>query len=308
MEQLSLVSVIIPTYSRPDNIVRAIDSVLAQTYKNIEIIVVDDNGLGTPYQVETKRRLGDYIIQGKIIYLTHEVNKNGSAARNTGFRASHGEYVNFLDDDDIFLPDKIERQVLTLSENKDAGATYCNIKMLLKKSLSREPKVVVTHNSKNGNLLKEYLTDQCKFNTSSILFRRSVVSQLNGFDESWNRHQDFELMVRFFRNNTIVCTTGEPLQIYDLFIDTKKRHNCSAQYALENRFLQSFEEDLKLIGAYKDVSYFLWMDCFVNSILASDKEIRKKSYKRLCENRIFYLGDTIRIIKAIFKSFFLKKV
>ena len=88
-----LVSIVIPTYARPTNLIRAIESVLAQTYAPIEIIVVDDNGVNTPFQKETENLLSSYIFDGKITYLKHEVNRNGSAARNTGTRASHGEII-----------------------------------------------------------------------------------------------------------------------------------------------------------------------------------------------------------------------
>ena len=96
-----LVSVIIPTYKRSKSLNRAIDSVLSQTYPNIEIIVVDDNGKGSKYQIETEKSLENYIKTDKIKYITHDVNRNGSAARNTGFKHSMGEYINFLDDGDL---------------------------------------------------------------------------------------------------------------------------------------------------------------------------------------------------------------
>ena len=92
-----LVSVIIPTYKRSDYLLQTIESVLSQTYPSIEIIIVDDNGLGNKFQVETQKKLQKYIVERKIIYIPHEVNKNGAAARNTGFRASKGEYINFLE-------------------------------------------------------------------------------------------------------------------------------------------------------------------------------------------------------------------
>ena len=98
-----LVSVIIPTYSRPDFISRAIESVLNQTYKPIEIIVVDDNGRGTNNQILTEQVLTNFIRSNQIKYIVHEKNKNGSAARNTGAASSHGEYITFLDDDDVLL-------------------------------------------------------------------------------------------------------------------------------------------------------------------------------------------------------------
>ena len=118
----SLVSIVIPTFARPDNLVRAIESVLNQTYKPIEIIVVDDNGRGTLYQVETENVLKPYIYKNQIKYLTHEINKNGSAARNTGFRVSKGDYVCYLDDDDVFAPTKIEKQVARLEKDKEFDA------------------------------------------------------------------------------------------------------------------------------------------------------------------------------------------
>ena len=80
------VSVIIPTYKRSKYLIRAINSILNQTYKNVEIIVVDDNGKNTPDQIETEKELQKYINNKHIIYSVHEKNKNGAAARNTGVK------------------------------------------------------------------------------------------------------------------------------------------------------------------------------------------------------------------------------
>lgn len=193
-----LVSIIIPTYSRPDNLCRAIDSVLAQTYHPIEIIVVDDNGLGTAFQRETEQKLDKYIKEEKIIYLKHEVNKNGSAARNTGFYASNGEYVGFLDDDDIFVPTKIEKQVARLTETIGLyDACYCNLQVCGIK------RIHYIHSEKEGNLCYDLLLGKVRFNSSTLLFRRQALIDINGWDERFVRHQDWELMVRFFRKHSI---------------------------------------------------------------------------------------------------------
>ena len=79
---------------------------LNQTYDNIEVIVVDDNGQGTEHQLLTEKAMEKYADNPKVQYIPHKVNKNGSCARNTGIRASKGEFLGFLDDDDVFLPEK----------------------------------------------------------------------------------------------------------------------------------------------------------------------------------------------------------
>ena len=99
-----LVSVIIPTYGGGEYLKRCIESVLAQTYPNIEVVVVDDNGLGTPNQLLTQKVMQEFKDDTRVKYVCHEINKNGSAARNTGFRNSKGEYICLLDDDDEWLP------------------------------------------------------------------------------------------------------------------------------------------------------------------------------------------------------------
>lgn len=108
---LPLVSVVIPTFNRPQYLQRCIESIKNQTYKNIEIIVVDDNNPNTLERRETEKVLSLYKNNSNIIYLKHERNKNGSAARNTGWKFSKGEYITFVDDDDIIYSDKIQKQV-----------------------------------------------------------------------------------------------------------------------------------------------------------------------------------------------------
>lgn len=97
------VSVIIPTYGRPDNLKRAIDSVIEQTYKNIEIIVIDDNGINSKKGHETSTLVRHY---PHIIYIKLEKNSGGGMARNKGIERASGDYITFLDDDDYYYPEK----------------------------------------------------------------------------------------------------------------------------------------------------------------------------------------------------------
>jgi glycosyltransferase involved in cell wall biosynthesis len=103
------VSVIIPTYNRANYICEAIDSILAQTYADYEIIVVDDGSTDG-----TRQALQRWIDDGTICYYYQE-NRGESAARNHGIRKARGQYIAFLDSDDLFLPTKFEKQVACLS-------------------------------------------------------------------------------------------------------------------------------------------------------------------------------------------------
>ena len=110
----SLVSVIIPTYNGSNTILRAINSVLNQTYSNLELIIVDDCSKDNTFEVVKN------VKDKRVKVLRHKKNRGGSAARNTGIKEAKGEYIAFLDDDDEWLSEKVEKQVEYL-KNKESS-------------------------------------------------------------------------------------------------------------------------------------------------------------------------------------------
>ena len=131
------VSVIIPTYNRNKLVLDAIDSVLEQTFQNFEIIIVDDGSTDN-----TKTHIDSYQKKDTRIKYIFQENQGVSIARNTGLEAAQGEYIAFLDSDDRFLIDKLERQVFILENHHDIGLIYS--KILVENTITKEP-VSYTH-------------------------------------------------------------------------------------------------------------------------------------------------------------------
>ena len=201
-----LISIIIPTYGGPNLLSRALDSILNQTLKEWEVLVVDDNGKGLPNQLLTENAIKPYLLDERIHYLVHEVNKNGSAARNTGFRQSLGKYIALFDDDDEYLPIFLQSQMLCLEkQNPDCGMVYCSYEQYFEGEKQR-----TVHALKKGWLLYDTLMHSFEIPTSSWLIKREVFSELGGFDESFYRHQDWEFLNRLaakyqIQANDTVC-------------------------------------------------------------------------------------------------------
>lgn len=299
-----LVSVIIPTFKRSDFLLKTIDSVFKQTYSPIEIIVVDDNGFGSESQKETQYKLQNLIDDNKIIYIPHEVNKNGSAARNTGFRVSKGEYVNFLDDDDVLMPEKIERQVKFLeTQSSEIGATYCNSRLVFRTRFTGRVKTINTNYVAEGNLIKEYLENEIHFNTSSLLFRRSVIEELNGFDESYKRHQDYELLLRYFRKWKIKCTSGPSLLLFDMLKDRGNVPNLDNLMAVKNKFLEQFKQDLTNWGLWNEINHNWWLICGIQAIDSKRFSLGKKLLIKALQFKKYNCHEYIAILKAFLRTF-----
>src|SRR5690554_5294753 len=115
----SKVSVIIPTFRRADSLKKAIQSVINQSYNNIEIIIVDDNDGDDFFRAATKKTVKDSFMEFPLIYIEHLHNKGLPTARNTGINVANGEYIAFLDDDDEWLPQKLEKQLALFSSLSD---------------------------------------------------------------------------------------------------------------------------------------------------------------------------------------------
>lgn len=199
-----IVSVIIPTYKDDGSLTRAIESVLTQDFQSFEVIVVDDNDPSSDYRVKTENLMKRYCNDKKVIYIRHEKNKNGSAARNTGFKKSKGKYICLLDDDDVFLKNKIRKQVEYMDEHPEYGACYTWRKESM---LGNE---IIVKTSITGDMSQVLLLLEATPYTSALMLRRECYEALNGFDESYYRHQDFEFMLRFFEKFKI-GVVEEPL-------------------------------------------------------------------------------------------------
>lgn len=207
------VSVIIPTYGRSEYLIRAVESVLNQTYDDIEIIIVDDNGTDTLNQIKTESKIKDYIAENdRIKYIKHKNNMNGSVARNTGIKQATGEYICFLDDDDEFLNRKTELQ-LEFLESK--GPTWVACFTGHNRVFVEKDRVVPYTTEKQGNILFDVLMsniDACS--GSTLMIRKSSLMKIGGFDTQLKRHQDYEFLARVAHLGNIGVISEPMVNIY----------------------------------------------------------------------------------------------
>lgn len=197
-ESKILVSVVIPTYKRTvDYISKAVESVINQTYPNIEIIVIDDSTSAYENQKETEKYFSS--LKGKnIIYLQNKENLGGSLSRNRGIEVATGNYITFLDDDDEYMPEKVEKQLAFMVENNyDMSITdlaiyspdgtmvdyreYSGIKSL-----------------DNDYLLRYHLTRHLT-GTPTFMFKADKLKKIGGFDIV-KVGQEFHLMLKAILN------------------------------------------------------------------------------------------------------------
>lgn len=253
-----LVSVIIPTFRRPDTLDRAVNSVLAQDYPNVEVIVVDDNNPDTEGRRMTEKKMLIYKDEDRVRYIKHEFNKNGSAARNTGAKASNAEYVAFLDDDDEFLPKKISSQVDRLESLSEDWAC-CYSKYLTQKE-DREP--VESKECEEGYLFLEALRHKVSFAAgSNLLIRKNVFEEVGGFDETFLRSQDHELLTKIARKYKIAYCS-EP----GLIVHLHNEHKSFDYEVIIAKYIESFKS-------------------YIDELSESD---RKEFYRSINNNRFYH--------------------
>ena len=216
----SLVSIIIPVYNTGRYLKEAVDSAVNQIYKNKEIIVVDDGSTDN-----TKKVVEPYLNSGKMKYIYQE-NKGVAGARNTGIKAAKGEFIAFLDSDDIFLPDKIEKQVEILKNAPDFDIVCCvtghffdddkeNIRTFKNKPITDDQ----LKNLSKGNFI----------NINTALVRRGIVEKIL-FDENLRTSEDWDFWIRvhlsghkfLFHDDVLVLTRIRKDSLQSNFVLQKK--------------------------------------------------------------------------------------
>jgi len=295
-----LVSVIIPSYKRTTTLGRAIESVLNQTYKNIEIIIVDDNDEYSEYREETKKFMQPYIANYNIKYLKHKTNKNGAAARNTGIKNANGDYIAFLDDDDEFAPNKIELQISKISKLDDRwGGVYTGYICKNKNKI-----VMESGHLTEGNFKEELLMMKAGIGSgSTLLFKKKVLDELNGFNETFKRHQDWELLIRFFRKYKMGAVDKKLTIIHK--DDSNNRPKAKTLEELKYKYLSCFEQDI--ITYPTNIQHEIYKCHFleVSRAYFKEKKIQRgyDFYKRAISNSNSSIREKLIVILSIIDGF-----
>lgn len=195
---LPLVSVIIPAYNAAAFLAETLDSVLAQTYENVETIVVDDGSTDT-----TPQLLDSY--RNRITVL-RQANAGQAAARNNGARSAKGEFLAFLDSDDLWDSDKIARQVELLNRFPTALAVYCDHRTIDAEGNPRSSSAALAHPRPSGDILRSLLLGPCIVTPGLVLLRRQAFNASEGFDEAplMRGHEDYALWLRLATQGSFI--------------------------------------------------------------------------------------------------------
>jgi glycosyltransferase involved in cell wall biosynthesis len=270
----ALVSVIIPTYNRPEMLKEAVMSVLSQTYQNFEIIVVNDAG------EDVKDVVNSLNSEGNIVYLQHTENKGLPAARNTGIKVAKGKYIAYLDDDDIYYPNHIETLVEFL-EKTGFKIAYTDSYHTTQSWLNNE------YITTSKNVKYSYDFDRKKllisnyFPVINVMHRKDILEETGLFDESLHAHEDWDLWIRlsqhhdFYhikevtaevrtRDDSSNMTTSNPMAFLHTMKTIHKRyaHLVTDRYIIED----IIEEQKKAKNALELYSKIATMENYIKSL------------------------------------------
>ena len=189
---MPLVSVIMPTFNRKKTILRAINSVLNQTYTNYEIIIIDDGSNDGTVEVINALK------NDKIRLYVQSHNQGANVARNIGIKNAKGEYIAFLDSDDEWFENKLEKQIKYLIDDKSLLVCFCSYQLFETNNTTIIPNIT-DKNADIGIILKKYNL----IGTPTLIMHKSVFEKVGLFNETLGRLQDYEFAIRIVQEYKI---------------------------------------------------------------------------------------------------------
>ncbi|MRX54258.1 glycosyltransferase [Bacillus idriensis] len=298
------VSVIIPTYNRSNLLKKSIETVLGQTFTDFELIIVDDCS-----KDDTQKVILSFN-DPRIIYIKLEENQGAPFARNIGINKAKGKYVAFLDSDDQWLPEKLQKQVLTFKKNEKTGVVYTGIKKISENNVEYQTPI------HRGNILSKLFINNCVDSTSTVMVKKNVLLKVNGFDLDLPSCQDWDLWIRLSLI-TEFDFVSEPLVNYYRHdgdrISTNFNSVLKGHLAMYNKH-ENLAKELPNKNEQK-FYFYIGKRIFRAAIIHQNNEFTKigrkfflkaiKTYPFSINNYLFYTGSHInqKFLTLFYKSF-----
>jgi len=286
-DEKPLVSVVIPTYNRADKIKDSIDSVLNQTYENLEVIVVDDGSTDNTEEV-----INSYD-DTRLRYIRFDENKGANVARNTGIKKAKGEFIALQDSDDIWDPEKIEKQFEAYQNTPDDYKVIYSVvcghltnggKIHVPEKWARPREGNIHHTLRKGSFVPMV----------SIFTKKSCIENVGYFDEDLPRSQDYELTFRLSKHYKFKLVDEVLVNAYH--DESSKTENIEALSEAIEMFLEKHREDFEGHEQILSEHYFR-LASVLFSINEDDKA--KKYIRKAWLLRPFRLLTFIRLFASI---------
>lgn len=295
-----MISVVIITHNRESDILeRAVKSVFAQTYKNIEVIIVNDSDKSFLGYQNVIEMIKDYIQQygTQIKYIEHDTPQGACVARNTGLEMAKGEYIAFLDDDDEWEINKLEKQlaVFEKEKRKKVSFVYCGALFIYD---NREKKIEEFHPKYlSGNVFNNLLIDNFVMGASFPLIKTEYIRKIGGFDSSFPSCQDWDVWLQLARLGEAYYV-AEPLVKYHIHQGDQITKNFRKRVEGISRLLEKY----KIYYKKNDIAYYSVLERLLYQYAVNrDMEKTKKLVKEISNikgiQKTLVMKLKIRVIK-----------
>lgn len=203
--QVSEVSIIIPTYNRASSLKRTLISIINQTYTDYEVIIVSNGS------TDNTKDIVDQFQDERLKYIFQKGSGSPASPRNTGIKSSKGDYIAFCDDDDLWLPEKLEKQIAFLKKNANYGICYTRMRRFNEELEWINPDDETIESTNSQRLLYRNTVP-----LSSIIIRKSVFKNGEYFDEDKKifGSEDYELLLRLSKKTNFFCLSEYLLLYY----------------------------------------------------------------------------------------------
>jgi glycosyltransferase involved in cell wall biosynthesis len=274
------ITVVIPIYNRAKYFKRTLDSVVHQSYQNLEIIIIDDYSSDIN---ELEKVLNEYS-DNRIKLFKNMKNMNGAYSRNVGIKNASGKYVAFMDSDDTWELNKLERQIKIAETLNGNFLVTCKSKVIRRRFSEILPAKCIDKNEK----VSDFLFSNNGYIPTPSIFLPATLAKKNLFNESLRRHQDYDFLLKLESINTKIYTIDEVLvNVYANHVETSEKRG--ANYKLSENFLieysNYFTEKAKNYFWIKNVGFYM-----------SRNNEKKKLFKDFIVNKRYLRVD----VKTLF--------